>query len=94
MRDWRLFTVPAATKLTVLSEEEIERLYPNEWVLFEITQLTRVGRVRGRVLCHSNNRSKLSEHRIRFHESHPGARTGVIFAGSLVDPDFGGMIVL
>ncbi len=48
----------------------------------------------GQGAFHSNDRAKLSEHRIRFHESHPGARTGVIFAGPLVAPDFDGMIVL
>lgn len=86
--------MPVAIKRKVLSEEQIESLYPNEWVLFEITRLTRAGRARGRVLFHSSDRSTLSEHRIRFHQGHPGARTGVIFAGPLVDPDFGGTIVL
>jgi hypothetical protein len=78
----------------VLSKDEMRQLYENEWVLFEITRLTRTGKSWGRVLVHSPNRVDLSATRIRFHEEHPEGKTGVFFAGPLVDPEFEGAILL
>ena len=83
-----------ASKAPVLSEEQMESLFANEWVLFEIGRLTPDGRALGRVIFHSRDRAALSEHRIRFHDDHPRAKSGVIFAGPVVDPDFDGMIIL
>jgi hypothetical protein len=82
------------TQSPVLSKDEMRQRYKDEWVLFEITRLTRTGKSWGRVLVHSPNRVDLSAPRIRFHKEHPDGKTGVFFAGPLVDPDFDGAILL
>ena len=55
-------TVAAKTLDDILTVAEIERRYPDEWVLVEITQAHKHHqRVKGRLLAHSPNRDDLDE---------------------------------
>ena len=53
-----------------LTVEEVERRYPNEWVLLEsIHAHKHHPRVKGRLLAHSSNREELDEPFERFRQS-------------------------
>src|SRR3954452_1969577 len=64
---------------------EIERDYPNEWILLEITRDNRdYRRVAGRLIAHSADRSALDEPYARFRADHPRTQTFQFFTGDIV----------
>ncbi len=64
---------------------EIEREYPDEWILLEITRDNRdYRRVAGRLLAHSPDRAALDEPYERFRADHPRAQTFELFTGDIV----------
>jgi hypothetical protein len=70
---------------TILTIGEIERLYPDEWILLAITRDHRdYRRVAGRLLAHSPDRSDLDEPYERFRADHPRAQTFELFTGDIV----------
>jgi hypothetical protein len=67
---------------------EVERMYPNEWILLEITRDARdCRRVAGRLLAHSPDRSALDEPYERFRTAHPQGRVLEVFTGEIVPED-------
>ena len=65
-----------------LSVREIERRYPNEWVLIEVTKADRIkGPLFGRLLAHSARRQDLVKANRLFCEENPRRMTYVFFAG-------------
>ncbi|MGH7774620.1 MAG: hypothetical protein ACREQA_20540 [Candidatus Binatia bacterium] len=65
-----------------LSVPEIERRYPDEWVLIEVVKFDKIkGPLVGRVLAHSPNRQDLVELNRAFCERSPRRMTYVFFAG-------------
>ena len=64
---------------------EIEREYPNQWILLEITRDARdYRRVAGRLLAHSPDRAALDGPYQRFRTEHPRARIFELFTGDIV----------
>jgi hypothetical protein len=64
---------------------EIEREYPDEWILLEITRDNRdYRRVAGRLLAHSPDRSALDDPYERFRAAQPQARVLEVFTGDIV----------
>ena len=78
-----------------LTVEEVERRYPNEWVLLEsIHAHKHHPRVKGRLLAHSSNREGLDEPFERFRAEHPDARTYEFYTGDIVSADRDFIVVL
>ncbi|MGH2350392.1 MAG: hypothetical protein ACRDJN_02105 [Chloroflexota bacterium] len=73
----------------IIMVAEIERRYPDEWVLLEITRdhKNHVKKV-GRLLGHSRNRDELDEPFNRFRAAHPNARTYEFYTGDIVPKGF------
>lgn len=68
----------------VLSVQEIERRYPSQWVLVEVTKADKVrGPLLGRVLAHSHRRQDLVEINRAFCEQNPRSMSYVFFAGPI-----------
>lgn len=68
----------------ILSVQEIEQRYPNEWVLVEVTKADKVrGPLLGRVLAHSHRRQDLVEINRVFCEKNPRTMSYVFFAGPI-----------
>lgn len=68
----------------ILSVQEIERHYPNEWVLIEVTKADKVrGPLFGRVLAHSHRRQDLVKTNRAFCEQNPRSMSYVFFAGPI-----------
>jgi hypothetical protein len=58
------------------------QLYPDEWVLLEITRDAKDAlRVAGRLLAHSRNRDDLDKPYERFRADHPESRVFEFFTG-------------
>ena len=69
--------------------EDAYRLYPEEWVLLEVTRPHKDYRRRtGHVLAHSENRDDLDEPYRLFRAQHPNAVTFEFFAGEVVPEGF------
>jgi hypothetical protein len=63
-------------------------LYPDEWVLMEITRdHNDYRKAKGRVLAHAAQREELDTPYRSFREQHPRALTFEFFAGDLVPRD-------
>jgi hypothetical protein len=72
-----------STKPTTVAE--IERQYPDEWVLVEIVRdHKRHERVVGRLIAHSPDRAALVKPHRRFRAEHPSTRLYTFFTGDLV----------
>lgn len=72
------------SKSQILSVAEIERTYPDEWVLLEITRDAKDHRrVAGRLIAHSRDRHDLVEAYQRFRADHPQARVYRFFTGDI-----------
>jgi hypothetical protein len=72
----------------ILTVAEIERRYPDEWVLLEITQdHKRHERVKGRLIAHSPNRDDLDEPYRHLRTERPQAHTFEFYTGELVRDD-------
>lgn len=65
---------------------EVERKYPDEWVLLQITRDHRDHpRLTGRLLGHSPDRGALDDPYRRFRAETPSARVYEFFTGALVE---------
>ena len=83
------------SRSNVLSLEEIERAYPDVWVLIEVTrEQTRTGRLWGRVLSDSKDRAAISDAIAEVRREQPATELYVHFTGPGLDPEFDGAIVL
>ena len=72
-------------KSKILTRAEIEQLYPDEWVLLEITRDAKDPlRVAGRLLTHSRDRHDLVEAYQSFRADHPQGRVYRFFTGDIV----------
>lgn len=81
--------------MDLLKVAEIERRYPDEWVLVEIVRDHRDHRkITGRLLAHSPDRDDLDEPYRRFRAEHPTNRTLEYFTGELIKNEEGFSIVL
>ena len=68
----------------ILSIQEIEDRYPNEWVLVDVTKADKLqGPILGRVLAHSHRRRALVEINRAFCEHDPRNMSYVFFAGPI-----------
>ena len=68
----------------ILSIQEIEHRYPNEWILVEVTKADKVqGPLFGRVLAHSRQRKDLVEIIRAFCEQNRRRMSYVFFAGPI-----------
>ena len=71
--------------MEIVSVGEIERQYPDEWVLVEITRDHKdYRRARGRLLAHSQDRDTLTEPHRSFRAEHPNALLFEFYTGDLV----------
>lgn len=71
------------TKITTV--EDIERQYPDEWVLIEIVRDHKDRRrVTGRLLAHNPDRASLFEPHRRFRVQHPDALLSEFYTGDIV----------
>jgi hypothetical protein len=69
---------------TIRSVAELERAYPDEWILLEIIRDHRdYRRVAGRLLAHSPERTALDGPYEHFRADHPGARVFELFTGDV-----------
>ncbi len=74
-------------KREVLTMEEVERRFPDEWVLVEIVRDHRYHeKVQGRLIAHSPEREGIQEPFFRFKAARPDARTYQFFTGDVVPP--------
>lgn len=72
----------------IVSVEEVEGRFPNEWVLLEVVKQHNDPRKKlGRLIAHSPNRDALDEPYERFRAEHPDALTAEWFTGELVPED-------
>jgi hypothetical protein len=72
-------------KSKIMRVAEIEQLYPDEWVLLEITRDARHHhRIAGRLIAHSRDRHDLVEAYQRFRADHPESRVFQFFTGDIV----------
>jgi hypothetical protein len=75
-------------KSKVITVAEVEQLYPDEWVLLEITRDAKHhDRIAGRLIAHSRDRADLPEAYHRFRADHPEARVFQFFTGGEKIPD-------
>ena len=75
--------------MEIVTAAEIERRYPDEWVLLEITRDHKDHqRVAGRLLAHSPDRADLDEPYRRFRTGHPNDRLYEFYTGDLVAEGF------
>lgn len=64
-----------------LSIAEMEKKYPDEWVLVEVTAVKRQTPAAGRLIAHSPDKAALYEAAMQFKRERPEAITYVFFAG-------------
>ncbi len=70
----------------------IERLYPDQWVVVEVTRASRArGPLSGRVLAHSPDEDEITREAVKARENRPGAHLWTFYTGRLI-PE--GMIVI
>ena len=82
-------------KARVLSNEQIEQAYPDEWVLIEVTrEHFRTARLWGRVLAHSEDRGAMTEVIHAARREDPDIQLAVHYTGPGLDPNFDGAIIL
>lgn len=67
--------------------EEIEQVFPDEWVLMEETAWDKQGNpIRGRVHAHSRNRAELTE-ALRKLRGRPNIKTFIFYTGEKIPKD-------
>ncbi len=72
--------------------QTIERLYPDQWVVVEVTRVSRANKaLAGRVLAHSPDEDEITREAIRASEEHPTAQLWTFYTGQRI-PE--GMIVI
>ena len=78
----------------IITVAEVERRYPDEWVLVEIVRDHKHHeRIAGRLLAHGPDRDALDEPYRRFRAEHPRTRVYQFFTGDVV-ADRGVSVVL
>jgi hypothetical protein len=72
----------------IVTVAEVERQYPDEWVLLEIVRDHKHHpRVAGRLLAHGPDRDALDAAYLRFRAAHPRARVYQFFTGDVAPED-------
>ena len=72
--------------------ETIERLYPDQWVVVEVTRVSRSrGPLAGRVLAHSPDEDEITRAAVKAREERPEAQLWTFYTGQRI-PE--GMIVI
>ena len=75
----------ANAEARIVTVGELERAYPDEWILLEITRDAKdYRRVAGRLLAHGRDRADLVEPYQRFRAEKPQARVFRLFLGEIV----------
>ena len=75
-------------KTPLLTESEVERLYPNEWVTMQVVTRNRNGYMRkGRMIAHGPTREDSFRGPGEWPDRHPGAGTAHFFTGPLMATD-------
>jgi hypothetical protein len=65
--------------------ETIERLYPDQWVVVEVTRVSRTNRaLAGRVLAHAPNEDEITRAAIEAAEQHPAAHLWTFYTGARI----------
>jgi hypothetical protein len=65
--------------------ETIERLYPDQWVVVEVTRLSRTNQaLAGRVLAHSPDEDEITHEAVKAAEEHPAARLWTFYTGERI----------
>src|SRR5690349_1932584 len=83
----KMATTQTKTEGDILTVAEIERRYPDEWVLIEITRPHKDhGKKAGRLIAHSPNRHELTSPFERLVAAQPQARTYEFYTGDVVAP--------
>ena len=73
----------------LMTVAEIERRYPDEWVLVEIVRDSKYHeRKVGRLIAHSPDRGALHEEHMRYRPEHPGTHEYVFYTGDVVQDGF------
>jgi hypothetical protein len=73
--------------MDVLKVGEVERRYPDEWVLVEIVRDNKHHeRIVGRLVAHTPDRNDLVEVHRRYRANHPEARLYQFYTGDVVAP--------
>ena len=76
--------MPDAGNADVVDIEAESKRHPDEWVLFEVTEVDASDKpVKGRLLCHSKSRDDLHVEAMKARDRH----TYAFFAGDPVPPD-------
>ncbi len=76
--------MPGAADSDVVDIEVESRRHPDEWVLFEVTEVDANDQpVKGRLLCHNKSRDVLHVEAMKARDRH----TYAFFAGDPVPPD-------
>jgi len=70
----------------------IERLYPDQWVVVEVTRVSRAHQpLAGRVLAHSPDEDQITREAVKAREARPGAHLWTFYTGARI-PE--GMIII
>jgi hypothetical protein len=79
--------------MDVMTVAEIERRYPDEWILLEITRDARDHeRIAGHLLAHGPDRAALDEPYGRFRAEHPWARLYEFYTGAVLPEGVAGIL--
>ena len=79
----------------VMALTEIERRYPDEWVLVEVVRdHKRHDRIQGRLVVHSPQRDGILGPHHQFRSRHPDAHLYTFFTGDVVPKDRDFVVVL
>ena len=77
-----------------LGVEEMRERFRDEWVAVEVTAEDEAGRtVRGRLIAHGKDREQVNEAETAHGRERPEVATLVFFAGPVVDPNSGVVVV-
>jgi hypothetical protein len=61
----------------------IERLYPDQWVVVEVTRVSRNHQaIAGRVLAHAAGEAEITREAVKAREQHPGAHLFTFYTGA------------
>jgi hypothetical protein len=72
--------------------ETIERLYPDQWVVVEVTRASRArGPLAGRILAHSPDEREITRAAVKAREERPAAQLWTFYTG---EPIPEGVIVI
>jgi hypothetical protein len=78
----------------IMSLKQVDRTFPDRWVVMEVTGESAGHVPKGRVLFGCQDRGGISDWLKAFRAQHPDLQYLVYFTGPQVDPAFDGVIVL